>query len=89
MHVVHAQVEHDQAVAAVERGRQPPLAAERDVHREASRAQRPRDEAGDARLVVDDQHADSGRGVRPDRRPIRRNHAKGDHIGIFIPTERL
>ena len=60
--VAHAQVEHDQGVAAVEGGVEAALAAERDVDREALRAQRAPDEARDVRLVVDDEHAPRGHG---------------------------
>jgi hypothetical protein len=55
VHVLHAQVEHDQRIAAVEDGRQPAFAAERDLDGEASAAQHPAHEAGDVRLVVDDE----------------------------------
>ena len=72
--VAHAQVEHDQGVAAVEGGVEAALAAERDVDREALRAQRAPDEARDVRLVVDDEHAPRGRGGG-DGRVGERGHA--------------
>jgi hypothetical protein len=69
--VAHAQVEHDERVPALERGGQPRLAAEHDVDLEALRAQRAADEAGDVRLVVDDEDA-------PGRR-ARKGVGRGGH----------
>jgi hypothetical protein len=78
VHVVHAQVEHDQRVVPVERGRQPALAAEGYVDREAAATQGAADEARDVRFVVDDQHAPVGRGLR-----LVLNRTKDGHIGSF------